>query len=160
MFRHLTLLAMIAGLVCGCTSKPSAQLSDVRAAMLASAKRSDPDFPDGHSLVLTHFSHIGQLVSSSGELVYVADRRAVIAGMLAPRGQNYITFFDREFRYLGKIGYGASCPLWCDGSRLYLFGDLDGGGRLSGNVIDIAGGYANLAAYHVRAYGSSGGVDD
>src|SRR5204862_4038457 len=117
---HPTLLAVIAGLICGCASRPSRQLADVRSALLASAKRSDPDFPDSHNLVLTHFSHVGQLVSSSGEVIYVADRRAVIAGMLAPRGQNYITFFDDQFRYLGKVGYALSRPLWCEGSRLYL----------------------------------------
>lgn len=161
MFRHLTLLVTIAVLVCGCASRPSDQLSDVRSALLASAKRSDPDFPDSHNLVLTHFSHVGQLVSSSGELIYVADRRAVIAGMLAPRGQNYIMFFDGQFHYLGKVGYALSRPLWCDGSRLYLHGELDGlVTGLSGNVLDVAGGDEHITAYHARAYGSSGGIDD
>ena len=159
--RHFTFLPLLAGFLCGCASLPSDQGSDVRSALLASARRSDSDFPDSHSVVLTHFSHIGQLVTSSGEVVYVADLRAVIAGMLAPRGRNYITFFDGQFRYLGKVEYVSSRPLWCDESRLYLFGDLDGVATgLSGNVIDIAGGYGHLTAYHVRAYGSSGGIDD
>lgn len=159
MLRVLAPLAAIASLLCGCAGTP--QVSDVRSFLLASAERGDPNFPDGHSVVLTHFSHVGQLVSSSGDLVYVADRRAVIAGMLAPRGQNYITFFDDQFRYLGKIRYVSSRPLWCDGSRLYLFDDLDGfSTSLSGNVIDIADGYEHLTAYHLRAYGSSGGIDD
>src|SRR6185503_13861634 len=86
MLRHLVFLVMIAGLVCGCASVESSHLSDVRSSLLASARRSDPDFPDGRDVLLTHFSHVGQLVSSKGEVVYVADRRAVLAGMLAPRG--------------------------------------------------------------------------
>jgi hypothetical protein len=161
MFRYLALFAALAVSVSGCAGTRSARLLDVRAALLASAKKGDPDFPDGQRAILTHFSHVGQLATSSGETIYVADRRAVAAGMLAPRGQNYITFFDGRFRYLGRLGYVASRPLWCDGSRLYLFGDLDGFATgLSGNVIDVTGGYEHLRAYHVRAYGSSGGIDD
>jgi hypothetical protein len=161
MFRPLPLFVAIAGLASGCVSTPSRQSSDVRASLLAAAKKSDPGFPDGRNTVLTHFSHVGQLLSSNGEVIYVADRRAVIAGMLAPRGQNFVTFFDSQFHYLGKIGYVASRPLWCDGSRLYLSGDLDGFATgWSGNIIDVAGGFENLRAYNARVYGSSGGIDD
>ncbi|MES2981216.1 MAG: hypothetical protein V4727_02795 [Verrucomicrobiota bacterium] len=161
MFRNLGALLMIVSLITGCISTPPSSTTDVRSSLLTSARRDDPDFPDGKSMVLTHFSHVGQLESSRGEMVYVADRRAVISGMMAPRGQNYITFFDKDFRYLGKIRYGSSRPLWCDASRLYLFGALDGSSAdLSGNVIDIAGGYNHLVAYQRRAYGSSGGIDD
>jgi len=161
-WRNLVLgLLAAAGFLCGCASQPSARVSDIRSSLLASASLGDADFPDGHSMVLTHFSHVGQLVSSSGQVVYVADTRAVVPGMLAPRGRNYIAFFNSQFRYLGKVGYVSSRPLWCEGSRLYLFGDLDGVATgLSGNVIDIADGYEHLTAYHAQAYGSSGGVGD
>ena len=161
MYRFLALFIAVAWLGCGCATAPLGHSSDIRSSLLASAKRSDPDFPDGHNMVLTHFSHVGQLVSSGGEIIYVADRRAVIAGMLAPRGQNYITFFDDHFRYLGKVGYVSSRPLWREGSRLYLFGDFDGFATgLSGNVLDVARGYGHITAYHARAYGSSGGIND
>ena len=161
MFHYAALFAALAVSVSGCASTRSRQSLEVRAALLAAAKKGDPDFPDGQRAILTHFSHVGQLATSIGEVIYVADRRAVLAGMLAPHGQNCITFFDGQFRYLGKIGYVASRPLWCDGSRLYLFGDLDGFATgLSGNVIDVAGGYEHLRTYHARAYGSSGGIDD
>lgn len=142
----------------GCASTPPSHPKDIRTALLASAQRSDPDFPNGQTVVLTHFSHVGQLLTSKGETIHVADQRAVIAGMSAPRGRNFITFFDSRFRYLGKIGYVSSRPLWCDGSRLYLWGDQDGFATgLSGNVLDVAGGFEHLWAYHALAYGSSGG---
>jgi hypothetical protein len=161
MLRVLALLVAVSACLCGCAKTRSPQVSDVRSALFESAKRSDPDFPDGHRVVLTHFSHVGQLVTASGDVVQVADRRSVIAGMLAPRGQNYVTFFDSHLRYLGKIEYVSSRPLWCDGSRLYLFGDLDGFATgLAGNVLDVSDGYERLTAYRVRAYGSSRGMDD
>jgi hypothetical protein len=161
MFCHLPALVVAVGLVCGCASTPTPQPLDIRASLLASAQTSDPDFPDGRNMVLTHFSHVGQLVSSKGKRIYVADRRAVIAGMLAPRGQNYVTFFDDQFGYLGKIRYIASRPLWCDGSRLYLFGTLDDTAtNLSGNVIDVVDGFDHLRVYCTRAYGSSGGINE
>src|SRR5262245_1305187 len=139
MCRLFTLVGAMVALATGCVSVK--QNSDIRAALLASAEKSDPDFPDGRNSVLTHFSHVGQLVTTSGDVIYVADRSAVLAGMLAPRGQNFITFFDQQFRYLGKIRYTESRPLWCDGSRLYLFGELDSlVNGLSGNVIDVARG--------------------
>lgn len=34
---------------------------DVRAALLASAKKNEPDFPDGRNLVLTHFAEVGSV---------------------------------------------------------------------------------------------------
>ncbi len=160
--KLLLCLALILGFVLsGCTST-SNQPFDVRAALLASAKQNETDFPDGHELFLTHFSHVGQLVTSHGEIIYIADQRAVIADQKSPHGLNFIAFFDRHFRFLGQINYVKSRPLWCDGSKLYLFGDLDS--RIPqyppGNVIDLAGGYKNLKVYHAKVYGSSGGLDD
>jgi hypothetical protein len=148
----------------GCAVTPHA--SDVRETLLYSARKSEPNFPDGHELLLTHFSYLGHLVTSQGEVIYVIDQRGVIAGQLAPHGQNFIVFFDHHFRYLGKISYVQSRPLWCDGSRLYLWGDLDGFPQsdepvhLTGNVIDVAGGYGKITSYHAHVYSSSGGLDD
>jgi hypothetical protein len=138
---------------------------DIRSVLLNSASNHEPGFPDGRQMLLTHFSYVGHLVTSQGGILYVADQRGVLAGMRAPRGQNFIVFFDRQFRYLGKIGYIQSRPLWCDGSRLYLFGDCDGfpePGQVSpaGNVIDLSEGYQGLRSYHAKVYGSSGGIDD
>lgn len=151
----MALLAV--GMLNGCQSKPL----DIRALLLASAAKGDPDFPDGKGMMLTHFSHVGQLVTSNGDVIYVAERRAVLTGMIAPRGQHYITFFDARFEFLGKMRFVNSQPLWCDGSRLFLFGDLDGvSNGIDGNVIDVAEGFDHVKVYHEHVYGSSGGLDE
>ena len=144
---------------------------DVRAALLASAKKNGPDFPDGRNLVLTHFAEVGSLVTLLGDNIYVIDQYSVTADAMAPHGQAFIVFFDNKFRFLGKIGYGRSSPLWCDGGKLYLRGDLDRKFYNSdldkhlenispGNVIDVAEGFENLTNYQAKVYGSSGGLDD
>jgi len=99
------------------------------------------------------------------QIIYVADQRAVTADALSPHGLNFIVFFDEHFQFLGMINYVNSRPLWCDGGKLYLFGDLDGfpNGEKNysrGNVIDIDDGFENLKIYHAKVYGSSGGLDD
>ena len=142
--------------------KPKNQPLDIRSLLLASARKEEAGFPDGHNVLLTHFSDVGQLVTADGEVIYVADQRAVIADQISPHGLNYIVFFDREFHVLGRIGYVNSRPLWCDGGKLYLFGDLDS--RVSeyapGNVVDVTDGFDSLKIYHAKVYGSSGGVKD
>jgi len=86
----------------------------------------------------------------------VADRRTVVAGMSAPRGLNYITFFAEDFTYLGKFLYIKARPLWCEGGKLYLFGNLDGGTVSDGNnTIDVSGGWRNVRFYPEKAYKSS-----
>ena len=164
--RHRCVAATaLAMLLTGCATTPSSEPHDIRAALLEAAREDDPHFPDGRDVILTHFSHIGELRTARGERILVADQRAVLAGMLAPRGQNRISFFDERLHYLGSIGYVHSRPLWCDGSRLYLFGDLDGfpqPGQTNppgGNVIDVSSGFDGLKNYHASAYGSSGGIE-
>lgn|GEM_PF-5422157 len=130
---------------------------NIRQTLLASARASDPDFPaDNSGLVLTHFSHVCELFTNEGETIYVADRRTVVAGMSAPRGLNYITFFAEDFTYLGKFLYIKARPLWCEGGKLYLFGNLDGGTVSDGNnTIDVSGGWRNVRFYPEKAYKSS-----
>ncbi|HEV2329749.1 MAG TPA: hypothetical protein VGY56_13285 [Verrucomicrobiae bacterium] len=161
----LPCLLMLVTMFSGCSVTPRNPY-DVRTALLDSAKKSEPNFPDGHELLLTHFSYLGRLVTSQGDVIYVVDQRGVVADQPAPHGQNFIAFFDRHFRYLGKISYVQSRPLWCEGSRLYLFGNLDGFPQSGqsflpgGNVIDVARGYQSIRSYHAKVYGSSGGTDD
>ena len=163
MCHLLPWLLVFVAVFSGCAT---AHPPDVREALLDAARHSEPGFPDGRQILLTHFSYVGHLVTSQGEVIYVVDQRGVIANMQAPRGQNFIVLFGQQFRYLGKIGYVQSRPLWCDGSRLYLFGDLDGfpqpGQSIppGGNVIDVADGYQGIRSYHSHVYGSSGGIDD
>jgi hypothetical protein len=160
----LCLALVLSGVLAGCVA-PSAKPLDVRTMLLESAKKSEPDFPDVRNSVLTYFAHVGELMTSRHEIIYVADQRAVTADALSPHGLNFIVFFDEHFQFLGRINYGSSRPLWCDGGKLYLFGDLDGfpnsGKNYSrGNVIDVADGFENLKIYHAKVYGSSSGLED
>ena len=124
----------------GCASIGPAQV-DVLSKLLLAAEVGDPGHPDGENVVLMHFSHLGQVTTVSGEKVYVADRRAVIGGMLAPWGKNAILFFNGRHRYLGKLKYVQSPPLWGEGARLFISGNLEGFFNLvQGNVIDLSGG--------------------
>jgi hypothetical protein len=168
--KLICLALVLSGVLTGCVAT-SGKRVDVRAALLESAKKSEPDFPDGRNLVLTHFAEIGQLVTSRGDVIYVIEQFSVIADAMAPHGQSFIVFFDKKFQFLGKIGFGKSYPLWCEGSKLYLWGDLDRrffnsdlDRRLEnvppGNVIDVANGFENLTNYHAKVYGSSGGLKD
>ncbi|HEX9665032.1 MAG TPA: hypothetical protein VGA95_00545 [Thermodesulfobacteriota bacterium] len=134
--------------------------ADIREGLASSAKKADKDFPDGKDVLLTHFSYLGKLQTKKG-VIYVADMRSVLNNMNAPRGVNYIMFFDNKYEFLGKQNYASSVPLWCEEGRLFLFGDLDGfSDRGDGNVIDLSDGYKNMRIYHEKRYGSSGGIND
>lgn len=158
--RRLLIGLALAMSLAGCASLGQAPV-DVRSKLLTAAKAGDSDFPDGEHVVLTHFSHVGQVTTKASETIFVVDRRAVLAGMLAPRGQNAILFFSGDFRYLGKLKYVHSRPLWCEGSRLFLSGNLDGFfNPVKGNAIDLSEGFANLKGRRISAYGSSGGIEN
>lgn len=154
--RRSSLLLAIVLFSWGCAQVPR----DIRSALLTAARAGDPDFPDGKSVQSTHFSHVCEIITDNSERIYVADHRTVLSGMASPRGMNYILFFDGELRFLGKLRYSSSRPLWCNEGKLYLFGDLDGDPDLSGNVVDLSGGYERLRIYHESVYGSSGGIYD
>jgi len=130
---------------------------NIRQILLTSAQTSDPDLASNNSgVILTHFSHVCELSTDDGKTIYVGDRRVVLAGMSAPRGLNYITFFAGDFTYLGKYQYINARPLWCDEGKLYLSGGLDGN-EVSNreNVIDVSKGFQNTRLYYEEAYGSS-----
>jgi hypothetical protein len=143
-----------------CLGQANKEPADIRDMLASSAKKADKDFPDGKEVLITHFSYLGKLQTREG-VIYVADMRSVLNNMSAPRGVNYIMFFDNKYKFLGKQSYASSMPLWCEEGKLYLFGDLDGfSDRGDGNVIDLSDGYENLKIYHEKRYGSSGGIND
>jgi hypothetical protein len=138
---------------CSRTKLSSETVEDLRDRLLAASRDGDSGFPDGTSTVLTHFSYVGRVASSKGT-IYVVDQRAVIAGMAAPRGLNHVAFISNDFSFLGKLRYVGSRPLWCRGSKVFLWGDLDAG-QSSGNVIDLRDGFPELKVVREAAYGSS-----
>ena len=142
----------------------SSRLLDIRERLLVAARKGDKEFPDGKDVVLTHFAYVGKLQTRTG-VIYVVNLRSVLNNMPAPRGLNYIVFFNQRYhhryRWLGKLNYAASMPLWCEQGRLYLFGELDVPSNLGeGNVIDLTAGYKRMKIYRQKKYGSSGGTLD
>lgn len=158
-FRRATTCLLLLFALSSSISVAAPPPTDIREALLVSARKHEGDFPDGKTVQLTHFSQVCTLRTAQKKRIYVADQRSVLTGMPSPRGVNYIVFFDQQFRYLGKLSYASSRPLWCEGSRLFLFGDLDGlnQGR-SGNVVDLKAGFHHLEIYQAHAYGSSDGI--
>lgn len=140
---------------------------DLRSELQTSASAQDPKFPDGKNSQLTHFSVACELKNES-DVIYVVDQRAVLTGMLAPRGLNQVSFFNKQHKYLGYLRYVASRPLWCEGQKLFLFGGWDG--ALLGDNRCATGSDCNVVEWdfqqqqfklsHEKKYGSSGGIDD
>ncbi len=131
--------------------------------MLESAIKSDRKFPDAKSAKLTLFAYICKL-SVSGETIHVVHQKEVLTNMPAPRGVRYISFFDHLGNYLTKYRYsGDSEPLWCEGNKLYLFGNYEGplsskcGNECNAMQVDLKG---KAMLLHEKKYGSSGGSLD
>jgi hypothetical protein len=144
-------------------SLPAFAAKDLRSELQTAAAKKDKDFPDGKGVKLTRFAHVCDLATKGG-LMHVVDQRAVLTGMLAPRGRNKISFYDEKLRLTGQLRYIQSAPLWCEGGKLYLFGGLDGGeackDKLKCNVVDWGAGGTEPKLLHEKMYGSSGGVED
>jgi hypothetical protein len=147
---------------------------DIREHLLESARRDDPDFPDGTHVRLTRYAYIGFLETDEGP-IHVAMRRAVITGMLCPRGVNTVDFFDRRFRLIRSVPSHSFEPLWFEGGKMFLFGECPAGPFPiapeheaefaadecpSGNVIDFSRGFARAVFRREPRYGSTGGVED
>jgi len=125
----------------------------------------------------TRFAHIGE-IEVEGEVYQVAVDRRVLTGMLMPRGQGErLLVFDRELKLVHVLRlYWKGEPLWCEGSKVYLFGmggaygvDIDPrlAERMSpeeemvmGNVIDFSRGVHKPVLTREKKYGSSGGIED
>jgi hypothetical protein len=159
---------LIAASLCCC-----GRTEDVRSLLLASAKAQDPDFPDGRNVQLTRFAYIGAMDTPEGP-VHVVQRLAVLTGMLAPRGIPKLDFYDRNHRLLASLWWPGGEPLWCEGSKVYLFGSAcegpfpaDDATRAlfeedecpGGNVIDLSEGFRKAVLRLEKRYGSSGGIE-
>ena len=147
------LISIFVPMIVGCKSPSKASASvDIRDDLIEAVRRGDPDFPNGREVLLTHFSYVGRVNSVQGQ-IFVIDMRSVLSGMLSPRGLNYVVFVSDQLRFLGKVSYIDSRPLWCDGSKVILFGGITAN-QGSGNVIDLAQGYAELRVIREKIYGS------
>ncbi|QTA85835.1 hypothetical protein [Desulfonema magnum] len=115
----LSPLIIICFLICSASDIP--KLGQERHIFYEALKRSEVINPA--ELVLTHFSHIGNL-HMEGEVLYVLDVREIIPDMAAPRGLNKIVILNKNLEVLHVIRYIDERPLRCDGNTLLLFGDI------------------------------------
>jgi hypothetical protein len=154
----LTALVLSLALLSGAVSE-----QDVRDRLENVARAQDPDFPDGGTAKLTHFSYVCHLLTDDGP-IYVANRRAVSNLPREAQGRNALVFVDGQFRLLASVPYERSFPLWCDEGKLYLEGAWDGQqfefepcqDERGCNVIDWSRGYGKLPDFRwERADGSS-----
>ena len=103
---------------------------------------------------ITKFAHIGEITVNHQEY-YVIDLRTVIKGMLSPRGNNFILIYDNKSKLIGKIHYISAMPLWCEGSRIYLWGAEIREG-MEGNVWEFKDGIeeGKRTLIEIPVYGS------
>jgi len=143
------MIFLVPAILCiSCAAAP-----DTRTQMLRASRQSDPNFPDGTHRKLTQFAYIGD-VAAKGVTLHVVAARSVITGMLAPRGQAWLSFYDVRGGFVGEHAINpGSPPLWCDGSRVYFFG-LQTNGEQQGNALDLRDGFANRRYVLAPAEGS------
>jgi len=135
--RCIPVIALLFGLsspVLGSETVPG--LSDERAAY-ADTLMSQGVLVEGR--LLSHLSHVCNL-DLGGEVFPVLDIRELVPGATTPRGLARIAILNKEQAVVAVFEYGSARPLFCEGNRLFLHGDLaiDNIGP-SGNVVEFAG---------------------
>jgi hypothetical protein len=100
---------------------------------------------------LVHFSHTCSLRIEGAEFP-VVDVQEIVKGAVTPRGVNRIVVFAPGGKAVQLIGYTTERPLFCDGNRLYVFGDLevDGVGP-EGNVLTFSARGKQVKLSHIEA---------
>ncbi|MEO5804807.1 MAG: hypothetical protein ABIR24_14885 [Verrucomicrobiota bacterium] len=130
--------------------------------------------PSSDELQTTQFALIGEMVAPEGRF-YVAVQRLVRREMLAPRGQQNLLLFDAKRRLAASYSLATATPLWCESSRVYLWGDgiaynVPVDPRIyalyaeesaeGGNVIEFSRGIHKPYITREMKYGSSGGIEN
>lgn len=135
--RRATLILIACILSASCATRHG---GDLRSQMLDACVREDPDFPDGRSMKLIEFAYTGDVRTESG-ILHVNFVRAVITGMLAPRGENWLSFHGPDTRFVGEQPINPSYPpLRCEGS-LIIFDGVQTNGEDRGNALQLSKGF-------------------
>lgn len=92
---------------------------------------------DLEGVKITKFAHIGE-IEVDGSIYHVIDMGAVLKGMLAPRGSNRVLLYDSDLNCIEEF-YISAMPLWCEGSKVYLWGAQPKEGMF-GNVWEFKDG--------------------
>lgn len=92
----------------------------------------------GPDRMLVHFSHTCDL-RIANRLHPVVEIRELVKGASTPRGVNRIIILSPSLAILQAFDYTNERPLFCSGSKLYLYSDITiDGVQGEGNVIDVA----------------------
>lgn len=127
---------------------------DIREQMLTAAKKQFELFPDGKNAELTRFAYIGT-VKTTNSNYYVVDMKYVLTGMSAPRGNNLILFFNHNIKFIGYQQYSyLNPPLFCEDSKVYLFGIEECFGPGEGNAWELKDGFDKRRLIKKRKIGS------
>ena len=112
---------------------------------LVEAKVLDPDRR------LVHFSHTCSLRIDGAEFP-VVDVQEIVKGVSTPRGVNRIVVLGPDKKLVHRLEYTTERPLFCEGNRLYVFGDLEVGGvGPGGNVLTLSGRGKQVKVSHIEA---------
>lgn len=151
----ITLVILMAApiVAVSCAQTPSATSAhgpDIRQVMLESERKLDRRFPDGWDFVLAEFAYIGD-VNCAGRKLRVVSVKATITNMLAPRGENWMAFFDQQGHYVAQWPSNFEAPpIWCEGSLIYFAG-FDGDGENRGNAMDVSKGLNHFEYVNVES---------
>ncbi len=143
---RLVLMFIVFVCVVGCKDAPL----DIRERLLAS----EPIASSAETRIQrTKFAYLGKVDTADAKIIYVCEVRTIVTGMPSPRGQGSIHFFDSSFRFIGSEDCTLTPPLWCQGSRIFLYGAATDG-ESKWNVIDLSEGFAERKRMLIPTYGS------
>ncbi len=82
----------------------------------------------------------------------VADIQELVKGGPSPRGVNRIVILSPALKPVRTIEYTTERPLFCDGNRLFVYGDLAVGNiGPEGNVLSFSKAGAVVKVSHTEA---------
>lgn len=100
---------------------------------------------------LVHLSNACVLRIDGGNYP-VVDIQEIVKSDTSPRGINQIVVLDPHMKPVKEIEYTTQRPLFCDGNKLYVFGDLDIDNALpEGNVLTFSHDGKTVSLSHVEA---------
>jgi hypothetical protein len=84
---------------------------------------------------LVHVSHTCTL-TIDGQPYSAIDMRELVKGATTARGVNQVLLLNAENQLISRVEYGNARPLFCEGNKLYLHGDVIPDGQAEeGNVL-------------------------
>lgn len=98
---------------------------------------------------LVHMSHVCDL-RLKGSNFPVVDVRELVPGASTARGVNRIVVLNDKLAPVKTIAYTTERPLFCDGTKLFVFGDLSLGAGAEGNVLEFVGDGRTVRVQHIE----------